>query len=308
MFGLQDSARQDLLHRGNALFQLWLDNATTSEIWQQCIAPLFSSANTPPRFFAKGRHSHLSCLVTEEQATAFLNQVPLDDKIGFSMPSPPPHSAESLFLWQEDRIIAMISGETPSPSADFLFLIRMFLWKVLNDLKQKDLEVDTIHDEITSAYNQHYLRRLIDMELDRGKRYGVFFSLLFLDLDNLKAVNEQHGHLIGTSVLKEVSGLIQSSVRRGDAVARFGGDEFVILLLHSHPQDARIVAERILKTLSRHTFLQEKNLSMQISASIGITGFPDHGNTTEALIQKADIAMYQVKQSGKNGIEIYQGE
>jgi len=297
-----------LLEAEAQFFRLWLENANISDFWQKCIAPRFSTKKTPPRLYAQSRHNHVTFSITEEQAIFVQAQASVSNSNGFSIIAPMHPSTETLFYWKEGQIMALISGELPKQKQNSVRLIELFLWKVINDLKQKDLEVDTIHDEITCAYNQHYLRLLIDMEVDRGKRYGIFFSLLFLDLDNLKVVNELYGHLVGTAVLKEVTGLIKESVRRGDAVARFGGDEFVILLLHSHPEEASIVAGRILKTISNHVFLKEKNLSINISASIGITGFPDHGNTTETLIQKADIAMYRVKQSGKNGLEIYKGD
>lgn len=296
------------LHTESNFFELWLENAQIQDIWQQCIVPYFSTEHILPHLHAQGRHTDYAFSSTQPHPGKFLDQLKNTTANGFSIVPPEFPEQETLFIWKEERLLAIIAGEIQEQNSNEVNLIRLFLWRIISDLRQKDLEVDTIHDEITSAYNQHYLRLLIEMELDRGKRYGIFFSLLFLDLDNLKLVNERHGHLVGTTVLKEVSELIKMSVRRGDAVARFGGDEFVILLLHTHPAGALHVAHRILKTMSTHMFLQEKNMAITISASIGISGFPDHGNSAEALIQKADIAMYRVKQSGKNGIEIYQGD
>ncbi len=308
MSSARPSRKTSLLETEIVFFRLWVENAHISEIWQKCISPGFSSEKTAPRLFARGRHSQIAYSINEDQAHTIQDQVLSSIKNGFSMSPLSDLSLETVFFWKEDKLVGMVSGELQKQNPMPIALIELFLWRIINDLKQKDLEVDSIHDEITCAYNQHHLRRMIDMELDRGRRYGIFFSLLFLDLDNLKTVNELYGHLVGTSVLIEVSGLIKNAVRKGDAVARFGGDEFVILLLHSHPDEAYVVAERIRKTLFNHTFLIEKNLSVSITASIGISAFPDHGNTTETLIQKADLAMYRVKQAGKNGTEIYKGD
>jgi diguanylate cyclase (GGDEF)-like protein len=284
-------------------FNLLVKNATTAEIWEKSIFPFFSPDSA--FFSAQGKHHTLSL---PDKTTFFspgITPAPVNAHVGFRWNQPPCPDGNHQFSWDEDGVSAFVTGILVDQSPAVILMIRLFLMKVVNDLRKRDLEIDTIHDEITKVYNQNYLRRLIALELERGKRYGLSFSILFLDLDNLKAVNDQYGHLIGTEVLKEVSELIKNSVRRGDAVARFGGDEFVMLLLHARPQEAQIVAERTLGTLANHTLLKTKNLSIKISASIGIAGFPEHGDTTELLIQNADQAMYRIKQSGKNGIAIY---
>lgn len=303
-----EKAVKGLLHAESRFFDLWLGNAHISEIWQKCILPLFSTATTLPRLFASGRSNRLLFSVHEEQADLFRSMENRCKNQQFVIEPPPPPSKEYAFYCKSDQVFTVLTGELKKETPETLLIIKLFIWKTIQEIQHKDLEEDTIHDEITGAYNQQYLRLLIDMELDRGKRYGVFFSLLFFDLDNLKMINERYGHLIGTSVLKEVSGVIRKSVRRGDVVARFGGDEFVLLLLHAHPKDAFMVAERILITLSEHLFLTDHGLEIKLSASIGISAYPDHGNTTDLLIQKADLAMYQVKQAGKNGIKIYKGD
>lgn len=285
-------------------WDLWLNNGTIAEIWETSIKPLFQPSPSP-EFTAQGKHNFIAIPDQDKIQIPTIKSKEHAIKNGFTFIKYKPQEKVELFGWQDENIWSIILGVPLMLDDSTLLTIKLFLWKVVNDLKKMDLEVETIHDEITSVYNQNHLRRLIDHELDRGKRYGLFFSLLFLDLDNLKAVNDIHGHLVGTEVLKEVSELIKTSVRRGDAVARFGGDEFVILLLHAHPQEALIVAQRTLNMLSDKIFLEKKNLSIKISASIGIAGYPEHGDTTDMLIQNADIAMYRVKQAGKNGIAIF---
>ncbi len=308
MSATRKSPQKTFFQKEINFFDLWLKKAHISEIWQQSIVPLFSTDSALPRLFASGRYNKIFFSGDEDQIESFRHLDSRCKNNQFLIEQPGNSPDDSIFYYKSDHIFAVITGNLKENDDLSLLTIKLFLWKIINEIRQNDLEEDTIHDEITGSYNQQYLRLLIDMELDRGKRYGIFFSLLFFDLDNLKSVNEQYGHLIGTSVLKEVSGLIQKSVRRGDVVARFGGDEFVLLLLHAHPGEAFIVAERVLKELAEHTFLNDLDLSIRMSASIGISGYPDHGETTDTLIQKADIAMYQVKQSGKNGIRIYKGD
>lgn len=184
-------------------------------------------------------------------------------------------------------------------------LSRLFFNHLFLLLKLKNYEFHSIKDDITLAYNQNYLKAFIQNEMERAKRYATSFSLIFFDLDNLKAINELHGHLIGTEVLKEVAEILRSQVRKVDLLSRFGGDEFVIVLLHAGPERAYEVSLRIRDKMNQHTFLKEKNLAINISGSFGISSFPENGNSVDQLIRKADLAMYDVKRKGKNSIKIY---
>jgi diguanylate cyclase (GGDEF)-like protein len=175
-------------------------------------------------------------------------------------------------------------------------------------LRIKNFELHSIKDSITLAYNQNYLRAFIQNEIERSRRYAAAFSVVFFDLDNLKAINESHGHLIGTEVLKEVAEVLKSQVRRMDLLSRFGGDEFVIVLLHVEAQRAYDVCKRIKTALKNTLFLKDKNFVVEISGCFGISSFPENGNTVDELIRKADIAMYEVKRTGKDGIKIYEGD
>lgn len=184
-------------------------------------------------------------------------------------------------------------------------LSRLFFNHLFLLLKLKNYEFHSIKDDITLAYNQNYLKAFIQNEMERAKRYATSFSLIFFDLDNLKAINEMHGHLIGTEVLKEVAAILRSQVRKVDLLSRFGGDEFVIVLLHAGPDRAYEVCQRIRDKMNQHTFLKAKNLAINISGSFGISSFPENGNSVDQLIRKSDLAMYDVKRKGKNGIKIY---
>jgi diguanylate cyclase (GGDEF)-like protein len=162
----------------------------------------------------------------------------------------------------------------------------------------------TITDDLTKLFNSRYLNLYIGREILRCKRHGIPLSVIFLDLDGFKGVNDQHGHLAGSRTLTEVGGILSDAVRESDILARYGGDEFVVVLPETPPSGALVIAERIRKAIQDHTFLQDQGLAAHISASFGIACYPDHALTPEGLIQKADQAMYRVKERDKNGIEV----
>ena len=162
----------------------------------------------------------------------------------------------------------------------------------------------TITDDLTKLFNSRYLNVYIGREIKRCKRHGIPLSIIFLDLDGFKSVNDQHGHLAGSRTLTEVGGILAEAVRESDILARYGGDEFVVVLPETPPAGALVIAERIRRAIASHPFLREEGLEARISASFGIASYPDHALTPEGLIQKADQAMYRVKEKDKNGIEV----
>ena len=187
-------------------------------------------------------------------------------------------------------------------------ICRVFINQLQLVLKIKNFEYHAVKDDITLAFNQNYLKAFIQNEMERARRYATVFSIAFFDLDNLKAVNDAHGHLVGTEILKEVAMILRAHVRKVDILSRFGGDEFVIVLLHADAEKALEVCSRIKTAIKNHDFLASKNLNIKISGSFGISSFPGHGNTVDEMIRKADIAMYDVKRTGKDGIKIYEGD
>jgi diguanylate cyclase (GGDEF)-like protein len=191
---------------------------------------------------------------------------------------------------------------------ELLRLSHIFFNQVFLLLKIKNFEFHSVKDDITLAYNQNYLKLFLQNEIERSRRYGSVFSVIFFDLDNLKAINEQHGHLIGTVLLKEVAAVLRSQIRKMDLLSRFGGDEFVIVLSHADAGRAHDVCTRIQTALNNTLFLKDKQLNINITGCFGISGFPGDGNTVDELIRRADIAMYEVKRTGKDGIKIYEGD
>lgn len=162
----------------------------------------------------------------------------------------------------------------------------------------------TITDDLTRLFNSRYLNLYLGREIKRSKRSGAPLSVIFLDLDGFKGVNDIHGHLAGSRTLTEVGTILAHSVRETDTIARYGGDEFVVVLPETPPQGAMVIAERIRHAIEAHPFLEEQGLVARLSASFGIASYPDHALTPEGLIQKADQAMYRVKERTKNGVEL----
>lgn len=162
----------------------------------------------------------------------------------------------------------------------------------------------TITDDLTKLFNSRYLNLYIGREIKRCKRHGIPLSIIFLDLDGFKGINDQHGHLAGSRTLTEVGAILALAVRESDVLARYGGDEFVVVLPETPVEGALVIGERIRRSIEEHAFLREEGIDAHISASLGIATYPDHALTPEGLIQKADQAMYRVKERNKNGIEV----
>ncbi|HEY5514457.1 MAG TPA: diguanylate cyclase [Geomonas sp.] len=155
-------------------------------------------------------------------------------------------------------------------------------------------------DELTGLYNYRYLDVVLDRELKRNERYGSNLSVLFLDIDLFKMVNDLFGHLIGSRVLREVGVLLRRSVRDVDAVIRYGGDEYTLVLVETGMEGAAVVAERIRRTVEEHTFAMGDGLAIKLTVSLGYACAPDDATTKTELLELADQAMYRGKAGGKN--------
>ena len=155
-------------------------------------------------------------------------------------------------------------------------------------------------DDVTELYNARYLLSALDREAHRAERSGLKLSVLFLDLDRFKGVNDQHGHLVGSRVLRELGQLLQRSIRTIDTVGRYGGDEFTILLVDTNHQEALHVAERIRETVEATPFGADRGLRLHLTVSVGVSTFPQHGSGRERLLDQADKAMYLGKAQGRN--------
>jgi diguanylate cyclase (GGDEF)-like protein len=157
-------------------------------------------------------------------------------------------------------------------------------------------------DDVTGAYNARYLFTALDHEIRRAERYGTQLALLFLDIDRFKLVNDQHGHLVGSRTLRRLSEVLAQCIRQVDTLARYGGDEFTILLVDTNLESGLQIAERIRSAVARATFETRSSTPLQVTVSIGVAAFPMHGRAAEGLIDMADKAMYRSKSLGRDRI------
>ncbi len=160
----------------------------------------------------------------------------------------------------------------------------------------------TVTDDLTKLYNSRYLHLVLERELARSERYREQLTLVFIDIDNFKTVNDSHGHMMGSQLLKEFSEFLISSIRTSDVAIRYGGDEFILVLPRTNKTDALIMVKRAHEALHEQHFLKSKHLNLKVTASFGIATFPEDAKTIDALINAADNAMYLVKRGTKDGV------
>jgi diguanylate cyclase (GGDEF)-like protein len=132
-------------------------------------------------------------------------------------------------------------------------------------------------------------------------RYRSVLSLMFLDLDRFKPINDQYGHLRGSRTLREVGFLIRAAVRETDFPARYGGDEFVVILPQTETASARVLADKLRDLIEGHIFLQEEGINARLGVSIGVASYPTEAPTKELLLRLADQRMYGDKEARKAG-------
>lgn len=196
-------------------------------------------------------------------------------------------------------------------NGDFLFLVVEYDFTDRYEaLQAAEVARTRLHDmatkdALTGIYNLYYMQSAVQDVIDRAAQHQQTLWLMFIDLDGFKLVNDKLGHAAGDDVLRKTAARIQSVIREEDLLARIGGDEYVVLLSHSHTeQDTRTVASRIVDTLEQPMYVN--NQYVQVSASMGVACYPQDGKKLDALLKAADKAMYHVKNHGKNGFSFAQ--
>ena len=198
------------------------------------------------------------------------------------------------YLWEHRNEF----DETYYPSIVHLFLNEASWFQKLHRTKAL-----LYIDDLTNLYNYRYLDIALESEIRRASRYENSFCLLFLDLDDFKKVNDLHGHLVGSKILQEFAIILKEELREVDTIIRYGGDEYVVLLIGSDTKVGLGVAERLRERVSRHWFTRPE-FEIRLTCSIGVSCFPKHGSNKEQLLKMADETMYHSKKQGKNQVHV----
>lgn len=205
-------------------------------------------------------------------------------------------------------VIQLVNADMSAFDADQLTLLQALAdyaaIAIDNARAVEKIQELTITDDCTGLYNARHLYNTIDSEVYRSIRFGYEFSVVFLDLDHFKTVNDTHGHLIGSRLLAEIGTTIRNRLRLIDYAFRYGGDEFVALLPQTNKQSAIVVARRIRDILRSTSFHLGDNLDLSIRASMGVASFPDDARNAHDLIRQADEMMYAIKNTTRDGIAV----
>lgn len=183
----------------------------------------------------------------------------------------------------------------------YLSAVAQVLSNIYQLTRSRDL---AMRDDLTKAYNRRFFETYLDEEIERSRRYGTLFSIIFLDLDDLRMVNNFYGHLSGSRTLQEVAKRILGAVRGIDKVVRFGGDEFCVILPQTDQEQAIAVANRISRAIAASPLHIDPTIEVTVTASFGIATYPTHAMSKEGLIRQADAAMYRVKSTTKNAVGV----
>jgi len=192
-----------------------------------------------------------------------------------------------------------------SPFLLVAYVTSMLASDILSAKKQIALLSQT--DELTGLLNMRAFNLILNKEIQKSSRHKQPFTIVMIDVDDLKTVNDHYGHQAGSRLLKIIAGSILDCVRTSDVLARYGGDEFVILMTQTSTEHARMVAERIRAAIHNTSFDTHGN-RVATTVSIGIGSFPDSVSTADAVFEKADIALYKSKQDGRNRVTFYERE
>jgi len=198
-------------------------------------------------------------------------------------------------------VLLLYTGPIPADGVASATYLTRHLGLALRTLgKFAEVEDLVYLDDLTHLFNSRYLELVLDKEFRNASKSERPFSVLFLDLDYFKSINDTHGHVVGSKLLVEVSRVLKNCIRDNDVACRWGGDEYVVLLRGTDSGGALKVAERIRRAIESHRFLAREGFSLTITTCIGVAAYPEHAQDKNTLIDFADRAMYRGKKGTRN--------
>jgi diguanylate cyclase (GGDEF)-like protein len=217
-------------------------------------------------------------------------------------------------LMAGDRLVGTLTVNDPrdgqTPSIDVIRALEIFANQAVTAIEitrsYSDAREQSVRDGLTGAYNHRYFQEALQKEIGRSERRGRPLSVLMMDIDDFKAVNDRYGHPVGDAILQRIVGEIRSEVRGDmDLVARYGGEEFAVILPETPMDEAVEVAERVRNRIDERLFRPPDSSDvLRVTVSIGLATYPQDARSKKELIEKADSALYRAKRRGKNAVEV----
>jgi two-component system cell cycle response regulator len=208
-------------------------------------------------------------------------------------------------LWSAGQVIGVLSASSPKPRAfdkDDQLMVRLLANCSTPPIERARLRRLSLTDDLTLAYNQRYLSPRYNEEIERARRTGQPLSILMLDLDHFKLVNDKHGHDAGDLALRLFADRVRALVRRVDIFIRRGGEEFLLVMPQTSHAQAKVSAERIRQSLASQD-LDLMGARVRVTVSIGVATW-DGSEAPEALLRRADVAMYAAKEQGRDRVSV----
>ena len=302
-----DRLLQEILNVAHRIFRLQKCQVYLTNVAADCLYLYASLNNSNKRIFEKPpmHVRDTSPLMEVGDRTALFKQLNFDNGEGGA-------DFLDIPLVSRGKLIGIVrvvteKGNMPTERERHLLMIFANAAAVAidNSLLHKKTEELTITDALTELYNYRFFRNKLADELRRADRYRQRFSLLMMDLDHFKKVNDAFGHQTGNIVLREIANVIKLCVRDVDIVARYGGEEFAVILPQTGDQDALVIAERIRVATEKAFFSDAQgHRDLQITVSIGVASYPNGVHTLDQLLEKADKALYQAKADGRNRVHM----
>lgn len=204
---------------------------------------------------------------------------------------------EALAYLTRFSLVCLVGGSV------ILCVAQYFCLQFTTQSSRKKIEELTFRDDLTQVYNYRYLDRRLGEELRVAKRFHASLSVVYIDMDNFKRVNDEYGHQVGNMVLSEVGEILSVGARSSDLVGRMGGDEFLLLLPNTDRDEAQIVSERVRSRMELHRFRVDESREVDyLRFSMGVASYPVDADNKDELIASADQAMYRAKQTGGNRV------